>query len=183
MHRGLSYTVLLYISTFIIAFSSCSGSKKGSSSASKPASSTTTTTTAKPALPKPSTATIAPGLEDQILTLINQHRKAKGLTALANNPVIEAEARRHTVAMASHRSPFGHDGFAYRSKVITSRVEGITATAENVAYGSKTAREVVDGWLKSPGHKKNIEGKFRLTGIGIARDEKSVLYFTQIFAN
>ncbi len=181
MYRGISYTVLLYISTFIIAFSSCSGSKKGSSAASKPASSTTTTT--KPALPKPSTATIAPGLEDQILALINQHRKARGLAALANNPVIEAEARRHTVAMASHRSPFGHDGFSYRSKVITSRVEGITATAENVAYGSKTAQEVVDGWLKSPGHKKNIEGKFRLTGIGVARDEKSVLYFTQIFAN
>jgi uncharacterized protein YkwD len=115
--------------------------------------------------------------------LINQHRKAKGLAALVNNPVIETEARRHTVAMASHRSPFGHDGFSYRSKVITSRIQGITATAENVAYGSKSAEEVVEGWLKSPGHKKNIEGKFRLTGIGVARDEKSVLYFTQIFAN
>lgn len=180
MYRGISYTVVLYISTFIIAISSCSSSKKAPSS-SKPASGSTTTT--KPALPKPSTATIAPGLEDQILTLINQHRKAKGLAALANNPVIEAEARRHTVAMASHRSPFGHDGFSYRSKVITSKIQGIRATAENVAYGSKTAQEVVDGWLKSPGHKKNIEGKFRLTGIGVARDEKSVLYFTQIFAN
>ena len=180
MHRGISYTVLLYISTFIIAISSCSSSKKSPSS-SKPASGSTTAS--KPALPKPSSATLAPGLEDQILALINQHRKSKGLAALENNPVIEAEARRHTVAMASHRSPFGHDGFSYRSKVITSKIQGITATAENVAYGSQTAQEVVNGWLKSPGHKKNIEGKFRLTGIGVARDEKSVLYFTQIFAN
>ena len=180
MQRGISYTVVLYICTFVIAFSSCSSSKPGTA-ASKPAPGKTTST--KPALPKPSTATIAPGLEDQILTLINQHRKAKGLPALASNPVIEVEARRHTMAMASHRSPFGHDGFSYRSKVITSKVPGVSATAENVAYGSQSAKEVVDGWLKSPGHKKNIEGKFRLTGIGVARDEKSVLYFTQIFAN
>jgi uncharacterized protein YkwD len=117
------------------------------------------------------------------LDLINQYRRKKGLPALATDPVIEAEARRHTIAMASHRSPFGHDGFSYRSKVITSKIPGVTATAENVAYGSRSAKEVVDGWLRSPGHKKNIEGKYKLTGIGVARDENSRLYFTQIFAN
>lgn len=179
MQRGISYTVVLYISTFIIAFSSCSGSKPGSSSG-KTSKSTTTT---RPAAPKPSTASVAPALEDQILTLINQHRKKKGLPALTSNPVMEVEARRHTISMASHNTPFGHNGFSYRSKVITSKVPGISATAENVAYGSKSAQEVVDGWLSSPGHKKNIEGRFRLTGIGVARDDKSVLYFTQIFAN
>ena len=96
---------------------------------------------------------------------------------------LETEARRHTVSMASHKTPFGHNGFSYRSKVITSKIPGITATAENVAYGSQTAKEVVDGWLSSPGHRKNIEGRFKLTGIGVARDDKSTLYFTQIFAN
>ncbi len=180
MHRGLSYTIVLYISVFIIAFSSCSSSKPASI-VSKPA--TGTKTTSRAALPKPSTATVAPGLEDQILDLINQYRRKKGLPALATDPVIEAEARRHTIAMASHRSPFGHDGFSYRSKVITSKIPGVTATAENVAYGSRSAKEVVDGWLRSPGHKKNIEGKYKLTGIGVARDENSRLYFTQIFAN
>ncbi|WP_211345667.1 CAP domain-containing protein [Paraflavitalea soli] len=179
MHRGISYTIVLYISVFIIAFSSCSSSKPAAD-ASK---TTTTTKSSRPVLPKASTATVAPALEDQILVLINQHRKKKGLPALSSNPVIEAEARRHTIAMASHQSPFGHDGFSYRSKVITSKVAGVTATAENVAYGSRSAEEVVNGWLKSSGHKKNIEGKYKLTGIGVARDEKSVLYFTQIFAN
>lgn len=178
MQRGISYTIVLYISSFVIAFSSCSSGKPASSS--EKASKTTTT---KSATPKPSTASVAPALEDQILTLINQHRKKKGLAALATNPVIEMEARRHTISMASHKSPFGHDGFSYRSKVISSKIPGVTATAENVALGSKSAKEVVDGWLKSPGHKKNIEGKFRLTGIGVARDEKSTLYFTQIFVN
>ena len=176
MQRGLTYTVALYISSFIIAFSSCSGSKP-SGTASKPV------TTTKTATPKPSTASVAPALEDAILDLVNAHRKKKGLPALQSNYVIETEARRHTVSMASHKTPFGHNGFSYRSKVITSKIPGITATAENVAYGSQTAKEVVDGWLSSPGHRKNIEGRFKLTGIGVARDDKSTLYFTQIFAN
>jgi hypothetical protein len=34
--------------------------------------------------------------------------------------------------------------------------------------GPMGAREVVDGWLHSPGHRRNIEGDFRLTGIGLA---------------
>jgi uncharacterized protein YkwD len=49
--------------------------------------------------------------------------------------------------------------------------------------GSTTAREVVDNWLKSPMHKKNIEGAFNLTGIGVAADKKGTLYFTQIFVS
>lgn len=180
MHSRISCRIFLYISTFVIAFSSCSGSKSTSSSSK---SGTKTTTASKPAAPKPSTATIAPGLEDQILVLINQYRQKKGLAALTANPVIEVEARRHTVSMASKKTPFGHDGFSYRSKVITTKITGISATAENVAYGSRSAEEVVNGWINSPGHRKNIEGKFRLTGIGVARDSKSTLYFTQIFAN
>lgn len=183
MHRGVSYTVFLYISIFIIGFTSCSGSKPATTSSKSTTSGKTTTTASKPALPKPSTASVAPAIEDQILSLINQYRKKKGLSPLIANPIIEAEARRHTIAMASHRSPFGHDGFSYRSKVITSRIKGVRATAENVAYGSRSAEEVVKGWLNSPGHRKNIEGKFRLTGIGVARDDKATLFFTQIFAN
>ena len=175
MYKGVSCNLALYISIFLLAFTSCSSSK-ASSKASKP----TTTTTAAP---KTTPANIAPAIEDAILGLVNNYRKKKGLPALQTNYVIETEARRHTVSMATHSVPFGHNGFSYRSKVITSKIPGITGTAENVAYGSRSAQEVVDGWLKSPGHRKNIEGNYRLTGIGVARDAKSVLYFTQIFAN
>jgi uncharacterized protein YkwD len=57
----------------------------------------------------------------------------------------------------------------------------MAASAENVAYGQLSAKAVVDGWLKSAPHKKNIEGNYNLTGIGLAKDRKGVIYFTQIF--
>ena len=154
--------------------------------ASKPASTSKTSVKSSgssSSAPRPvGTASTAPKLEDDILVLINKHRKSKGLPALTNSLVIETEARRHSMAMATKRIGFGHDGFSIRSKIVTSKVPGTNAVAENVAFGSNTAKEVVDGWLKSAGHKKNIEGNYRLTGIGVARDQQSRLYFTQIFA-
>jgi uncharacterized protein YkwD len=44
-----------------------------------------------------------------------------------------------------------------------------------------TAHKVVDGWLHSPGHKKNIEGDYNFTGIGVSKDKNGRIYYTQIF--
>ncbi|NML23700.1 CAP domain-containing protein [Pseudoflavitalea sp. G-6-1-2] len=113
---------------------------------------------------------------------MNKHRKAKGLAALQTHPAITEEARRHSMAMATNRIAFGHGGFNIRSKIVTSKIPGTNAVAENVAYGSTSAKEVVDGWIASTGHRKNIEGNYKYTGIGVARDKKGDLFFTQIFA-
>jgi uncharacterized protein YkwD len=141
---------------------------------------------AKPApAPKPVTisANVAPAIEDDILRQINAYRQSKKLPPMSAHPAIEYEARRHSMDMATKKVPFSHDGFATRMKMIQSKIPGVTAVSENVAYGSMNAKEVVDGWIKSTTHRRNIEGKFRLTGIGVARNEKNQLYFTQIFAN
>ena len=75
--------------------------------------------------------------------------------------------------MASGRTPLGHEGFSSRIQSISNQLGGpITRSAENVAYGSKSAKEVVSNWLNSPGHRQNIEGEFNLTGIGVARNKR-----------
>ena len=43
------------------------------------------------------------------------------------------------------------------------------------------AQGAVTAWLNSPGHKSNIESNSNLTGVGVAFDEDSTMYFTQIF--
>ncbi len=83
--------------------------------------------------------------------------------------------------MANKSVAFGHDGFDNRIDVIISKIGRINAAAENVAYGQMNASTVVNGWLRSPGHKKNIEGDYNLTGIGVYKDANGTIYFTQIF--
>lgn len=165
-------SMLLILSITCLAF--CAGKPTTSSKTSR----TNTTTSPRATVD----ATLASGLEDDILALINNHRRAKGLPALQMNGEITAEARKHTMAMATRRIDFGHAGFNIRNRIILSKVPGTTAVAENVAFGSKTAKEVVAGWLSSSGHRKNIEGNYKLTGIGVARDKNATLFYTQIFA-
>ncbi len=116
-----------------------------------------------------------------ILTLVNKHRAGMGLKPLKMNDVIEKAAERHSSNMAAKKIPFGHDGFDERMKGITQQLGGANGWAENVLMGAGTAEKAVDMWLHSPGHKKNIEGNYNLTGIGIVKGADGQLYYTQIF--
>jgi uncharacterized protein YkwD len=53
------------------------------------------------------------------------------------------------------------------------------AYGENIGFGYTSEKEVVDGWLKSPGHCKNIMSRnFKEMGVARAGD-----YWTQDFAS
>ncbi|WP_370589589.1 CAP domain-containing protein [Tychonema sp. LEGE 07203] len=120
-------------------------------------------------------------LEKTVNQQINQYRASKNLPPLTVDPRITKQARIHSENMASGKVKFSHDGFEGRVKAISIPYQNV---AENVAYNmgySDPARNAVDGWIKSDGHRKNIEGQFNLTGIGIAKNAKGEYYFTQIF--
>ena len=120
-------------------------------------------------------------MNTQILQLINEHRKAIGKGNLQMIDAASTQATQHSKDMMQGTTPFGHDGFDDRVNAVRKSIGFVNAAAENVAYGQLTAAEVVDGWLHSPGHKKNIEGDYNLTGIGVAQNSDGVIYFTQIF--
>src|SRR5580692_2173027 len=117
----------------------------------------------------------------EILFFVNEFRRSKGLPALQANSYISSIALGHSRDMLTGKSPFGHDGFRQRIDKISSRLGKLHVAAENVASGPMDAREVVDGWLHSPGHRRNIMGDFQLTGIGVAEGSNGMIYFTQIF--
>jgi len=120
-------------------------------------------------------------MENDILYYVNQHRRSIGLAPLEMSGVECSVAARHSRDMATGKAPFGHTGAPARKQAIASQVGPLISFGENVAYGQRSAREVVDEWLHSPGHRRNIEGNFKLTGIGLARDRRGLIYYTQIF--
>jgi uncharacterized protein YkwD len=122
-------------------------------------------------------------LERQTHARVNVYRASKRLAALAWSDVIADQARRHSTDMATGATGLGHDGFDTRLAAIAKSVPWSNA-GENVGMmTNKTdpAAVVVDLWVDSRSHRKNIEGDFDTTGIGIARTSSGSLYFTQIF--
>ncbi|MFI4918758.1 MAG: CAP domain-containing protein [Legionellales bacterium] len=120
-------------------------------------------------------------IQNSILIHINEYRQQHHLPKLKMNNFIVKEAKQHSIDMANHSMPFGHKHFSQRIKKLYAQINNANAGAENVAYNYKDASDVVKNWLRSPGHKRNIDGHYNLTGIGVARDQKGKLYFTQIF--
>lgn len=120
-------------------------------------------------------------LNVDIINAVNNYRKSRGLGALHILSIASVEATKHSQAMASKRVSFGHTGFNQRAIVLANELNGSSATGENVAYGKMTASEVLQAWLKSAAHRANIEGRFDYTGVGVAKDTKGVLYYTQLF--
>ena len=122
-------------------------------------------------------------MSQDILKLINKYRTDKGLKALEMDEQIAKVAEKHSMDMATEKVPFGHDGFDARMALLREKIKPVYGWAENVAYGQQTANDVVDSWLHSPAHKKNIEGDYNLSGIGIAKSAGGELYYTHIFIN
>lgn len=120
-------------------------------------------------------------IQNAILVHINEYRQKHGLSPLKMDNKIVKEAKKHSLDMANHRMSFGHKYFNSRIDRLHAQIKNSNAGAENVAYNYKDAQDVVNNWVRSPGHKRNIEGNYNLTGIGIARDKKGKIYFTQIF--
>ena len=107
-----------------------------------------------------------------------------GLPALSYDTAVAAIARAHSVDMAAHRVPMGHDGFRQRAGLV-DRFIPLDAIAENVALNdysrSRTVGVAVAGWLASPHHLENIEGTYDVTGVGIVLAGDGTFYYTQLF--
>ncbi|MEM8780533.1 MAG: CAP domain-containing protein [Cyanobacteria bacterium P01_G01_bin.49] len=122
-------------------------------------------------------------LEAEINQRVNQYRSSKNLPPLKMNAQISYVARQHSQNMARKNATFSHDGFDKRAKTVEKTIP-YQAFAENLAYLKgypDLASVAVQGWIDSPGHRKNMEGNFNLTGIGIAKNADGEYYFTQLF--
>jgi uncharacterized protein YkwD len=118
----------------------------------------------------------------EVLTYTNQFRKAHGLKPVIMHEGLNAIAQKHSEDMAKKRVGFGHAGADRRYKQARRQIPAANYFAENVAYGVSTGKAAVMGWKKSPGHRKNLLGRYKYMGVGIAKDRNGRIYYTQVFA-
>jgi uncharacterized protein YkwD len=58
----------------------------------------------------------------------------------------------------------------------------VGTVGENVAYGYTSGREVVQGWMHSPGHRANILNRgFRVVAVAAAESDSGRWYAAQVF--
>ncbi|NCA92828.1 SafA/ExsA family spore coat assembly protein [bacterium] len=122
-------------------------------------------------------------IEDEVVRLINVERSKNGLQTLTSNWQAARVARIKSQDMINSNY-FSHTSPTYGSpfKMLESYGLRFSAAAENIAYGQRTAQEVVNSWMNSPGHRANILSKsFTQTGVGVAKKANGTLYFTQMF--
>lgn len=120
-------------------------------------------------------------MQQMILHYVNEYRAKHHLSPLKLNSTASQEAARHSQAMASKATPFGHAHFNDRLQRLYRKFDDSRGGAENVAYYKLNAKRLVEEWVASPGHRRNIEGHYNVTGIGIAHGKPGWAYYTQIF--
>lgn len=125
-------------------------------------------------------------IETRAFDLINYHRERVGAQKMEWSDIIAEEARKHSFNMATGRSEEGHDGFDRRIEIIRGVITNYNEGAENIAwnYSSDPAKQALDWWLTSEGHKTSLENDiYDLTGIGVYRASDGRYYVTQIFVS
>jgi uncharacterized protein YkwD len=114
-----------------------------------------------------------------VVKLTNVARVAAGCKELKVSVRLTKAAQGHAKDMAAE-DYFSHtsaDGRTWDQRIRDADWD--KPAGENIAYGFKTSVDVLKGWMKSPGHKRNILNcKFRYIGIGYSADG---LYWVQDF--
>lgn len=123
--------------------------------------------------------------EQQVFEIVNQERAKRGLPLLKLNAELSRVARIKSQDMIDKKY-FAHNSPTYGSPFQMMQSFGLrfSAAGENIAYGQKTAAEVMNTWMNSSGHRANILSQaYTNIGIGVAKMSNGTLYWTQMFMN
>ena len=118
----------------------------------------------------------------EVVRLTNSARSQNGYAALVEDGALSeaAAVRAREIARSfSHTRP---SGASVSSALSESGVSYLRA-GENIASGQKSASEVVNAWMNSPGHRANILNS-SYSRIGSASvNINGTLYWVQLFAD
>ncbi|MFL8711533.1 CAP domain-containing protein [Clostridioides sp. GD02377] len=121
--------------------------------------------------------------QKEVVDLVNIERSKAGLNPLTLDSSVSNVATKKSQDMIDNNY-FSHNSPTYGSPFDMLKKFGISykTAGENIAMGQKTPKEVVNAWMNSEGHRKNIlNPNFSKIGVGVAQKSGGSLYWTQIF--
>ncbi|MDR4888281.1 CAP domain-containing protein [Fredinandcohnia sp. QZ13] len=137
--------------------------------------------TQQPATPAPAPATGGvSNFERQVIDLTNAQRKKNGLPALQMDTALSKVAKTKANDM-QQKNYFSHTSPTYGSPFDMMRDFGVSykTAGENIAKGQTSPEAVVNAWMNSEGHRKNIlNANFTHIGVG---HQASGNYWSQMF--
>ena len=129
-------------------------------------------------------STVKDEIGKKCLELTNQFRAKKKLAPLKWDDSIWKISLTHSKNMGDGKVPFGHKGFNERIKQFPFH---FSLACENVfmcqGYSEYSiAENAVNGWINSPGHRKNLLSNTNFCAIATYRTSSGAYYLTQMFA-
>lgn len=117
--------------------------------------------------------------EQEVVQLTNQERTKQGLKPFKVNDELSRVAREKSRDMAVN-GYFSHQSPTYGSPFDMMKKWGITyrTAGENIAKGQRSPQEVVQAWMNSDGHRKNILNP-NFTEIGVGYIEQGNVWTQQ----
>ena len=119
----------------------------------------------------------------KVIELINIEREKAGAGTLTESELLYDAACIRACELEtffSHNRPDGSLCFTVYAEL------GIkcNARAENIAAGYASSETVVEAWMKSEGHSRNIlNPKYGKIGVGVHQDSNGKLYWSQFFSD
>lgn len=146
---------------------------QSSTTVGRPSSSSTSAVTTT----KTTVAPVPVDKADQVAALVNAERAKAGLSALALDKELSANATVRAEEIVNNFSHTRPNGASFSSAITIS----YRRAGENIAYGYPTAEAVMDGWMNSSGHRANIlQSSFTKIGVGVVQ-RGNTLYWVQLF--
>lgn len=120
--------------------------------------------------------------EERVIALANRHRSAGGCGPVKLDTRLRTAARAHSADMAA-KNYFSHTGADGSSPWDRAKRAGYSSpSGENIAMGQRSAEAVMQAWMNSDGHRKNILNcDSKAIGVGLRRNASGTPYWTQLF--
>ena len=118
-----------------------------------------------------------------IVKKVNVERSEEGLVPLKNDKILNSLAQKKAEIMAEEEN-LSHTagGYSSFSDIFKENNIKYLSVGENIARNWKTTDEVMNAWMESLGHRKNIlSPKFTHMGVGKAVSKKGDIYWVQLF--